>query len=91
MDGKGWTLKNAGTGKYLRDASPATYDEPTYFTFCTLTDATTGISDLYEPANGSSHFADAVFNLQGVKMGTKAEWNSLPQGIYIVDGKLRKK
>ena len=91
VDGKGWTLKNAGTGKYLRDASPATYDEPTYFTFCTLTDATTGISDLYEPANGSSHFADAVFNLQGVKMGTKAEWNSLPQGIYIVDGKLRKK
>lgn len=34
-DGK-FALKNVGTGKYLKDASPAKYDDATYFTFCTL-------------------------------------------------------
>ena len=33
---KGFTLKNVGTGKYLKDASAAKYDEPTYFTFKTV-------------------------------------------------------
>ena len=32
-EGKGFTLKNVGTGKYLQDASPAKYDEPAYFSF----------------------------------------------------------
>ena len=35
-DGKGFTLKNVGTGKYLKDAGNANHDEPTYFSFCTL-------------------------------------------------------
>lgn len=36
-DGSGkFALKNIGTGKYLKDAAPAKYDDPTYFTFCTL-------------------------------------------------------
>lgn len=36
-DGGGkFALKNVGTGKYLKDNSVAKYDEPTYFTFCTL-------------------------------------------------------
>ena len=34
-DGK-FALLNKGTGKYLKDASPAKYDDPTYFTFCKL-------------------------------------------------------
>ena len=29
-----------------------------------------------------------VFTLQGVKAGTVEQWNSLPRGIYIVNGKL---
>lgn len=28
-----------------------------------------------------------VYNLYGVKVGTKAEWQSLPSGLYIVDGR----
>lgn len=36
VDGKGFTLLNKGTGKYLNDAAPAKYDEPVYWTFCTL-------------------------------------------------------
>ncbi len=35
-EGKGFTLKNVGTGKYLHDASPAKYNDPAYFQFCTL-------------------------------------------------------
>ena len=31
-----FALKNIGTGKYLKDGAPAKYDDPTYFTFCTL-------------------------------------------------------
>ena len=30
---KGFTLKNIGTGKYLKDNGPAKYDDPTYFNF----------------------------------------------------------
>ena len=28
-----------------------------------------------------------VYNLMGVKVGTKAEWQSLPRGIYVVNGR----
>ena len=43
---KGFTLKNVGTGKYLKDASPAKYDTPAYFTFCTLKEETTGVEEV---------------------------------------------
>lgn len=36
VDGKGFTLKNVGTGLYLNDAAPAKYEEPAYWTFCTI-------------------------------------------------------
>ena len=89
VEGKGWALKNVGTGKYLKDAtSPAKYDEPTYFTFCTLAETTGYESTVSSPV--SSHVAD-VYTLQGVKAGTKEQWNSLPSGVYVVDGKLRVK
>jgi len=38
-EGKGFTLKNVGTGKYLQDASPAKYDEPAYFSFYSYKEA----------------------------------------------------
>ncbi|MBR6202830.1 MAG: C10 family peptidase, partial [Bacteroidaceae bacterium] len=31
--------------------------------------------------------ADAVYNLNGQQVGTRAQWKSLPRGIYIVNGK----
>jgi hypothetical protein len=40
-EGKGFTLKNVGTGKYLQDASPAKYDEPAYFSFYSYKEAKT--------------------------------------------------
>ena len=89
VEGKGWTLKNVGTGKYLKDAThPAMFDEPTYFTFCTLT-PTTGIQIVENSplTNEQSRFGESVFNLQGVKVGEKSNWNSLSPGLYIVNGK----
>ena len=35
--------------------------------------------------------ATAVYNLQGVKVGTRAQWDQLRRGIYVVDGKLMRK
>ena len=89
VEGKGWTLKNVGTGKYLKDAThPAMFDEPTYFTFCTLT-PTTGIQIIENTpmTNERSRYGDSVFNLQGIKVGEKSNWNSLSPGLYIVNGK----
>ena len=89
VEGKGFSLKNVGTGKYLKDAtSPAKYDEPTYFTFCTLKEVPSGIDNPFRSliSNQKSRTSD-IFNLQGVKVGTKEQWNILPRGIYVVDGK----
>ena len=93
VEGKGWTLKNGGTGKYLKDATPAKYDEPTYFTFCTLTEVTTGIQIIdYSPSTlDHSRYGESVYNLQGVRVGDRNDWNRLPPGLYIVNGKAKLK
>ena len=80
VEGKGWTLKNVGTGKYLKDVtSPAKYDEPTYFQFCTLKENTTGISTTRadRPAN------NAVYTLDGRRVSGV----NLRPGLYIRNGK----
>ena len=28
-----------------------------------------------------------IYNLMGVKVGTKADWQRLPQGLYIINGR----
>ena len=82
-EGKGWSMLNVGTGKYLKDVHhPAMYDEPTYFTFCTLKEDTdTGIRGL--TPNPSPRGEGSYYTLDGRKL------NSLPtqRGIYIVNGK----
>ena len=85
---KGFWLKNVGTGKYLHDATPAKYDDPVYFTFC-IPAVKSAIEAPLAPALSSR--AAGVYTLQGVKVGTKEQWSTLPRGIYIVDGKLRTK
>ncbi len=35
-DGNKFALKNVGTSKYLKNTESAHFDDPTYFTFCTL-------------------------------------------------------
>ena len=81
VDGKGFSIKNVGTGKYLKDAtSPAKYDEPTYFTFCTLKKkTTTGIEEI----RGQKEARSGVFTLDGRKVCTE----NLRPGLYIMNGK----
>ena len=81
VEGKGWTLKNVGTGKYLKDATAARYDEPTYFTLCTLKeDTSTGIQQATLNRNGRSG-DNGIYNLAGQKV------NSSYKGIVIKNGK----
>ena len=78
VDGKGFTLKNVGTGKYLKDAGNANHDEPTYFSFCTLA-TTTAINDITitKPHNST------LYDL----MGRRVDQNTLRPGIYIKNGR----
>jgi len=80
-EGKGFALKNVGTGKYLKDATNANNDDPTYFTFCTLSAATTAISSVQVAPQQSR----VIYDLQGRARGTNP--SALPRGIYIIDGK----
>ena len=83
--GKGFTLKNAATGKYLKDAAPAKYDAPAYFDFL-KSSVTAGIHKVERSVDN-----DAVYTLQGVKVATLQQWDALPRGIYIVGGKKKLK
>ena len=82
VDGKGWTLLNKGTGKYLNDAAhPAMFDEPTYFTFCTLKeDTSTGIENVKATKEIKD---DNWYTLDGRRVNA----NNLRPGLYIKGGK----
>jgi hypothetical protein len=82
VEDKGWTLKNVGTGKYLKDAThPAMFDEPTYFTFCTLkTVTTTGIQEVNAK---KSEVKSGVYTLDGRRVNA----DNLRPGLYIINGK----
>ena len=82
VEGKGFTLKNIATGLYLHDAAPAKYEDPAYFSLC-IPKGTTAISAV----RNNRAADDAVYSLQGVRVGTKRQWDGLPHGIYIVNGK----
>ncbi len=77
-DGKGFTLKNVGTGKYLKDAGNANHDEPTYFSFCTLA-TTTAINDITITKPHNSVLYDLL--------GRRVDESTLRPGIYIKDGR----
>ena len=83
--GKGFTLKNMATGKYLKDAAPAKYDAPAYFDFL-KSSVTAGIHKVER-----SVYNDAVYTLQGIRIATLQQWDALPRGIYIVGGKKKLK
>ena len=64
VEGKGFSLKNLYTGKYLKNAQSAKFEAP----YREITDG-------------------VVYNLQGMKVSTEDEWENLPQGLYIINGK----
>ena len=77
-DGKGFALKNVGTGKYLKNAGNANFDDPTYFTFCTL-----GSASAISSVRAETTADDAVYDLTGRRVDAA----SLKSGIYIKSGK----
>ncbi|MBR6853002.1 MAG: cellulase family glycosylhydrolase [Prevotella sp.] len=79
--GKGFTLKNMYTGKYLRDNASASSEAPVYMDFLKV-GGTAGINAVKRDVNN-----DAVYTLQGQKIATCSQWNTLPRGVYIVNGK----
>ena len=74
-------MKNIGTGKYLKDATPAKYDDAIYMNFYKK-GSSSGITTIQREIEN-----DVVYNLQGVKVGSRNELKSLPRGIYIIGGK----
>ena len=82
VDDKGFSIKNVGTDKYLKDAAhPAMFGEPTYFTFCTLKEtAVTGIEDV---KSNMSNVRDSIYTLDGRKVTSK----NLRPGLYIMNGR----
>ena len=79
--GKGFTLKNMYTGKYLRDNASASSETPVYMDFLKVGGAA-GINTVQRDVDN-----DAVYTLQGQKIATRSQWNTLPRGVYIVNGK----
>ena len=82
---KGWSMLNVGTGLYLKDAPhPAIFDEPTYFTFCTLKQTTeptpTGIEEV---RCKKENVRTGIYTLDGRKVNA----DNLRPGLYIVNGK----
>ena len=80
-NGKGFTLKNMYTGKYLRDNASASSETPVYMDFLKVA-GTAGIKTVQRDVDN-----DAVYTLQGQKVASRSQWNTLPRGIYIVNGK----
>jgi len=79
--GKGFTLKNMYTGKYLRDNASASSEAPVYMDFLKVG----GMAGINIVRSDISN--DAVYTLQGKKVATRSQWNALPRGIYIINGK----
>ena len=79
VDGKGFSLKNIGTGKYLQDALPAKYDDPAYFSFYSYKPASSGISDVKAQRVADPH----IYTLGGRRVDPRY----LRPGIYIQNGK----
>ena len=83
VEGKGFTLRNVATALYLKDAAPAKYETAAYFNFL-VKDSASGITSATIQRDMQD---ETVYNLQGIKVGTRSQLKSFPHGIYIIGGK----
>jgi hypothetical protein len=67
----------------LKDAAPAKYETAAYFNFL-VKDSASGITSATIQRDMEN---DVVYNLQGIKVGTRSQLKALPRGIYIIGGK----
>lgn len=80
VDGKGFTLKNLYTKKFLKDNLSAKYDDPTYFSFCTLRYKTTGVGTVMNKKEVNNQ---ETYDLSGRRVDS----SNLRPGLYIRGGK----
>ena len=83
VEGRGFSMRNVGTGKYLKTNDTAKYDEPTYFTFCTLKDAPSGVEEMSLDNNAKSAAPTGWYMLDGRKLSERPT----QPGLYILNGK----
>lgn len=69
----GFSIRNIGTGKYLKDATPAKYDDATYFTLCTL------ISSDYDLS--ANHVLNVTNSSAGSKIWDNSATYTLPSSM----------
>ena len=81
VEGKGFSLRNVATGLYLHDATPAKYDTPVYFTFCTLV-TDTSVKGIVQDGKDDG----TVYDLSGRRVSNGSN-GPLKKGIYIRNGK----
>ena len=79
--GKGFSLRNVATGLYLHDATPAKYDTPVYFTFCTLV-TDTSVKGIVQDGKDDG----TVYDLSGRRVSNGYN-GPLKKGIYNRNGK----
>lgn len=79
VDGKGFSLRNVGTGKYLQDGLPAKYDDPMYFSFYSYKAASSGVTDVKRVVTTNHDY----YTLNGQRVDAR----NLRPGIYIQNGK----
>lgn len=78
----GFSIKNIGTNKYLKDASPAKYNDATYFTLCTL------ISSDYDPS--ANHVLNVTNSSAGSNIWDRSATYTLPSSMvagktYVIE------
>ena len=78
VEGRGFTLKNVGTGLYLTGNGPANSETPVYWTLCSLRQATSGIASVkvQEPCHD-----DVYYDLGGRRVSKPTK------GLYIQNGR----
>lgn len=69
----GFSIKNIGTNKYLKDASPAKYGDATYFTLCTL------ISSDYDLS--ANHVLNVTNSTAGTNVWDRSATYTLPSSM----------
>ena len=84
VEGRGFTLRNVGTGLYLHGNDAAKYEEPAYFTFCTTGAATSINTTMAQQSTPQRH---GIYDLQGRMVARSDQWSTLPKGLYIVNGR----
>ena len=81
-----FSIKNIGTDKYLKDASPAKYNDATYFTLCTL------ISSDYDLS--ANHVLNVTNSTAGTNVWDRSATYTLPSSMeagktYVIQADIK--